>query len=91
MKNLNLSESRHRVSDSNLKPFKSQSGFKSQSAFRPGLSLAHGFKFQSGFRPGSSPGMWVQVLICVLARFRPLILSVSLSGIQLVIGWDRRV
>ena len=29
--------------------------------------LACGFKFQSGFWLGLSPGMWVQVLICVLA------------------------
>ena len=36
-----------------------------------------GFKSQSGFRPGSSPGTWVQVPVCVLARFRPLVLSVS--------------
>ena len=43
MKNLKLSDSRHRVSDSNLKP-------------------------------------WVQVPICVLARLRPLVLSVSKSA-----------
>ena len=59
MKNLNLSESRHRVSDSNLKC---------------------GFKFPSGFRLGLSPGMWVQVPVCVVATFRPLVLFVSREG-----------
>ena len=39
--------------------------------------LAHGFKSHSGFWLGLSPGTWVQVPICVLARFRLLVLSVS--------------
>ena len=39
-----------------------------------------GFESQSGFRLGSRPGTWVQVPIGVLAGFRALILSVSLSG-----------
>ena len=38
-----------------------------------------GFKSQSGFRLGLSPDTWVQVPICVLARFRPLVLSVSVG------------
>ena len=41
----------------------------------------HGFKSQSGFRLGLSPGTWVQVPICVLARFRSSALSVSLPPI----------
>ena len=40
-------------------------------------NLKCGFKSQSGFRLDSSPGMWVQVPVCVLAKFRTLVLSVS--------------
>lgn len=53
-------------------------GIPSDSNLKPWVEVpAHGFKSQSGFRSGSSPGMWVQIPICVPARFRPLILSVS--------------
>ena len=34
------------------------------------LVLAHGLKSQSGFLLGSSPGLWVQVPIWILAAFK---------------------
>ena len=58
--------------------------FKSQTGLGWIRVPGGGFKSQSGFWLGSSPGRWVQVLICVPARFRPLVLSVSISRVY---GW----
>ena len=53
---------------------------------------ACGFKSQCGFRLGSSPETWVQVPICVLARFRPLVLLVSeLPGLTLTAKHQEKV
>ena len=51
------------------------------------------FKSQSGFRPGLNPSTWVQVPICVLARFRLLVLSVSKvpSGVSAVARWVKNL